>query len=339
MRPESRCTSPGLVISSTDRHHATPGTIALAVVSGSIISLQSRANGQLSHELGNAIETACVSFGSGFLFLILMALASRPMRDAVRRIPATARARRLPRWHTIGGMLGAIFVIVQAYSVPLVGVALFSVATIGGQTAASMIVDRIGLRAGITHHITAQRAITGLITVIAVGVSVSDRITMPSSSLLAPVLGLLVGGGVSVQRALNAHVNDYAQHSFATTWWNFMMGCILLFTALFITALGGQEIVALPRHNWWMYTGGAVGVVYIAIANVVAQRISVLLLTALSVGGQLASSLLLDLLAPTPGIELGPHIYAGVALSLLGILVGVARRPVRATVGPDDEEL
>lgn len=308
------------------------------MVSGGIISLQSRANGQLSHELGNPIETACVSFGSGFLILIAMALFSKPMRDSLRRIPASVRAGGLPRWHTFGGMLGAIFVIVQAYSVPLVGVALFSVATIGGQTAASMVVDRLGLRAGITHRVTLQRAITGLITVLAVVVSVSDRIAVPSSSLLAPLLGLLVGGGVSVQRALNAHVNDYAQHSFATTWWNFMMGCTLLFAALFVTALGGKDVVALPLHNWWMYAGGAVGVVYIAIANVVAQRISVLLLTALSVGGQLASSLLLDLLAPTPGIQLGPHIYAGVALSLLGILVGVARRPVGATVGADDEE-
>ena len=309
------------------------------MVSGSIISLQSRANGQLSHELGNPIQTACVSFGSGFLILIIMSLLSSPMRSALRRIPEAARQRQLPRWHIFGGMLGAIFVIVQAYSVPLVGVALFSVATIGGQTAVSMLVDRLGLRAGITHRITVQRLLTGAITVLAVVVSVSDRLSMPTSSLLAPLLGLLVGGGVSVQRALNAHVNDYAQHSFATTWWNFFMGCILLFAALGLTAMGGKQVVALPQHNWWMYTGGAVGVVYIAIANVVAQRISVLLLTALSVGGQLASSLLLDLLAPTPGIELGPHIYSGVALSLLGILVGVARRPNRASVGVDDEEI
>lgn len=335
----SRCISPGRVISSTDHHRATAGTIAFAVFSGAIISLQSRANGQLSHELGNPIQTACVSFGSGFLILIIMSLLSQPMRDALRRIPASVRERRLPRWHTVGGMLGAVFVVVQAYSVPLVGVALFSVATIGGQTVSSMIVDRLGLRAGITHHITVRRAITGLITVLAVVVSVSDRIAMPTSSLLAPALGLLIGGGVSVQRALNAHVNDYAQHSFATTWWNFLMGCSLLFFTLLVTVIAGRRLEPLPAHNWWMYTGGAVGVVYIAIANVVAQRISVLLLTALSVGGQLASSLILDLVAPTPGIELGPHIYAGVALSLLGILVGVARRPNRATVGANDEEL
>ena len=335
----SRCTSLGRDISSTDRHQATVGTVALAIVSGSIISFQSRANGQLSHELGNPIQTACVSFGSGFLILMIMSLISQPMRDAIRRIPAAVVQRRLPRWHTVGGMLGAVFVIVQAYSVPLVGVALFAVATIGGQTAGSMIVDRLGLRAGIMHHVTVRRALMALITVMAVVVSVSDRISVPSSSLVAPVLGLLIGGAVSVQRALNAHVNDYAQHSFATTWWNFLMGCMLLFAALGVTALSGTEVVALPLHTWWMYTGGAIGVVYSAIANVVAQRISVLLLTALSVGGQLASSLLLDLLAPTPGIELGPHIYAGVALSLLGIWVGVARRPNRASVGAYDEEL
>lgn len=338
MPPASRCTSPGLAISSTDHHHATSGTISLTLVAGALTSLQSRATGQLSHELGNPIEAACVSFGSGLLVLSLGLLFSRPMRHGLRRITGSVRGGRLPGWHTLGGMIGAIFVIVQAYSVPLVGVALFSVATIGGQTAGSMVVDRIGLRGGITHNITLQRAITGIITVLAAVVSVSDRLLMPSSSLLAPLLGLVVGCGISVQRALNAHVNDYAQHSFATTWWNFFMGCLLLFAVLAMSAIAGMEVVALPLHNWWMYSGGTVGVVYIAIANVVAQRISVLLLTALSVGGQLASSLLLDLLAPTPGVELGPHIYTGVALSLLGILVGVARRPSRATVRTHNEE-
>lgn len=309
------------------------------MVSGSIISLQSRANGQLASELGNPIEAACVSFGSGFVILLVMSLLSSELRAGLRRIPSAVRDGGLPRWHTIGGMLGAMFVIVQAYSVPLMGVALFSVATIGGQTVSSMIVDRLGLRAGIMHRITIRRGLTGLITVSAVVVSVSDRIAMPTTSLMAPLLGLIVGAGVSVQRALNAHVNDYARHSFATTWWNFLMGCALLFLALVITAVGGRAFVALPLHNWWMYTGGAIGVVYIAMANIVAQRISVLLLTALSVGGQLGSSLLIDLLVPSSGITIGPHIYTGVALSLLGILVGVARRPSRASVGANNEEI
>ena len=307
-------------------------------MSGVFISFQSRANGELSRELGNSLEAACISFGSGFVILVLMSLWSSQMRDGLRRIPAAVRGGGLPRWHTIGGMLGGTFVIVQAYSVPLVGVAIFSVATIGGQTAMSLVVDRIGLRAGITHHITFRRMLTAAITVLAVFVSVSDQLSVPTGSLLAPVLGLLSGAGIAVQRALNAHVNDYARHSFATTWWNFFMGCLLLGVAAIVQNLRGNVFVMPPAHTWWMYTGGAIGVLYIAMANVLAQRISVLLLTALSVGGQLSSSLLLDVLAPASGIGLGPHISAGVALSLLGILAGVARRPRRASVGADVEE-
>lgn len=310
----------------------------LAVVSGGIISLQSRANGQLSSQLGNSLETACISFGSGLLILTALLLSSSDMRAGLRRIPSAVRRGALPRWHVLGGMFGAMFVIVQAYSVPLVGVAVFSVATIGGQTAASMIVDRLGLRAGITHALTFRRASTAVITVLAVVVTVSDRMHMPTSSLLVPLLGLAIGAGVSVQRALNAHVNDYAQHSFATTWWNFFAGCMLLFAVSLLSLLAGEKFSVPPAHTWWMYTGGAVGVVYIAMANVIAQRISVLLLTALSVGGQLCSSLLLDLLAPAPGISVGASVYAGVALSLLGILVGVAGRPARASVSTGNKE-
>lgn len=267
----------------------------------------------------------------------MLAVSTR-MQAGLRDIRTAVRQRDIPPWHTMGGMLGSTFVIIQSYAVPMIGVAIFSVATIGGQTVMSMVVDRMGLRAGIKHHITMRRAITGFITVSAVLVTVSDRVSIPASSLAAPALGLLSGAGIAVQRALNAHVNDYAKVSFATTWWNFMTGCVMLTVMAVVMIPAGSTFSAPPMQSLWMYLGGASGVVYIAIANVVAQRMGVLLLTALSVGGQLSASLLFDEFFPSSGIAVGPNVYTGVALSLLGILVGVARRPTRASVGADDEE-
>jgi uncharacterized membrane protein YdcZ (DUF606 family) len=37
----------------------------LAALSGLLIAMQARANGELSHRMGNPIEAALVSFGSG----------------------------------------------------------------------------------------------------------------------------------------------------------------------------------------------------------------------------------------------------------------------------------
>lgn len=299
------------------------GTVAVAALSGAMIALQSRVNGELSHLLGSSSETAFVSFGSGFVVLMVMALISPRMRAGLRAIAAAVTDRRLPRWQTLAGTMGAFFVIVQAFAVPTMGVAIFSVATIAGQSAMSLVVDRLGLRSGVHHRITPRRVLTAVITVGAVAVSVADRIE--GSAGWIAVLTFGAGGIVAVQRALNAHITDYSEHSYATTWLNFLTGVAFL---LVVNVVAWQPLSPLPHApgQWWLYTGGVIGVAYIAVASVLVQRIGVLMFTATSVGGQLLGSLAIDLAYPTPGVVLGANVYAGILLSMLGVAVGTFRR-------------
>ena len=287
------------------------------------MALQSRANGELAHVLGNSKEASLISFGSGFLLLMVMAAVSARLREGLRRILAAARDGRLPRWQTLAGMSGAIYVLVQAYTVPIMGVAIFSVATIAGQSTSSIAVDRMGLRSGVRHHITARRIITAVVTVVAVAVSVADRVdgAVGWLALVAFASGLLV----SVQRALNAHITDYSQQSYATTWLNFASGVVLL---LVVNLAVQQPLGHLPTGPaaWWMYTGGTIGVVFIAISAVAVQKLGVLMFTVLSVGGQLIGALIIDILYPTHGVHLSANMYAGIALSLIGVLIGIRPR-------------
>lgn len=303
--------------------HVPLGTIAVAAFSGALIALQSRANGELSHLLGNSRQTALVSFGSGFVVLIVMALLSRRLRDGLRAIRRAVVEARLPRWQTLAGAMGAFFVIVQAFTVPTMGVAIFSVATIAGQSAMSLVVDRLGLRSGVQHRITPRRLLTAAITIAAVAVSVADRVE--GSAGWITLLAFAAGGIVAVQRALNAHITDYSEHSYATTWLNFCTGVGFLILANLVAR---QPLSPLPHQpgQWWLYTGGTIGVVYIAIASVLVQRIGVLMFTATSVGGQLLGSLVIDLAYPTPGVALGTNVYLGILLSMLGVAVGTLRR-------------
>lgn len=307
----------------THSHHVPLGTIAVAAFSGVLIALQSRANGELSHLLGNSRETALVSFGTGFVVLIVMSLLSRRLRIGLRAIRSAVRDRRLPRWQTLAGTMGAFFVIVQAFTVPTMGVAIFSVATIAGQSAMSLVVDRLGLRSGVSHAISPRRVLTAAVTVGAVAVSVADRVD--GSAGWITLLAFAAGGIVAVQRALNAHITDYSEHSYATTWLNFATGVAFLAVA---NLVAWQPLAPLPHElgDWWMYTGGTIGVVYIAIASVLVQRIGVLMFTATSVGGQLLGSLAIDLAYPTHGVVLGANVYAGIALSIVGVAMGSMRR-------------
>ena len=303
-------------------HHVPLGTVAVSTASGALIALQSRANGGLSHALGNPFETAVISFGSGLLLLVIAALSSQRVRAGLRRIRAAVRAGALPRWQLLAGTGGATFVMVQAYVVPRVGVAILSVASIAGQSIASLVVDRVGLRAGVRHALSGRRIIAAVIACLAVFMSVTDRLSGGFGALAALVVA--AGSIVAVQRALNAHITDHSANSYATTLVNFATGTSLLVVVNLVTV---RDFVrpSLASTEWWMYTGGAIGVLYIALFAVVVQRIGVLMSTVTSVGGQLLGSLLLDLRYPTHGVQLGANVYLGVVVSFVGILVGVMR--------------
>ena len=297
----------------------------LAALSGLLIALQARANGELSHRMGNSIEAALVSFGSGLLIISLISLFTPAIRNGMKNLKGAVNRKEIPVWTLFAGMLGGSFVAVQTQIVPIIGVAIYSVASIAGQTAASLIVDRIGLTGGGKKQITGRRVAAAAITVLAVLVSVLDRIEAQSLSLFAVVFGCFAGAIVGVQRALNGQINESTHQSFATSWLNFIMGTAFLFIFLtFSILINRTEIVDLPSGPWWMYMGGTIGVIYIAFTSTIVQHLGVLTFTLISVGGQLVGSLLIDLYSPTQGVQISTYLVTGIVMTYFGVIVGGA---------------
>jgi S-adenosylmethionine hydrolase len=87
-------------------------------------------------------------------------------------------------WTLIAGALGASFVAMQTYVVPIAGVELFTVASLAGQTAISLLVDRLRLTGGAKNAKTKRRVMAAVITVVAVLVSSWDRFAMSNFSPL-----------------------------------------------------------------------------------------------------------------------------------------------------------
>jgi transporter family-2 protein len=295
----------------------------LAALTAVMISFQARANGELSHRLGNGIEAALVSFGSGLIIIAVVALFSSSIKEGLRNIRESVKRKELPAWTLFAGMLGGSFVAVQTHIVPLIGVAIYSVASIAGQTAASLVVDRIGLTGGGKKHITPRRIAAAAFTVFAVFVSVFDRLDAHDVSIFAVLLGCLAGALVGVQRSLNGKINEHSHQSYATSFLNFTMGTTFL--VIFLSAaliFGSSKVVPLPAGPWWMYTGGVLGVIYIAMASMIVQHLGVLTFTLFSVGGQLVGSLLIDIFSPTDGVQISIYLVVGIAMTYLGVIVG-----------------
>ena len=295
----------------------------LAAVSGVLIAMQARANGELSHRMGNPIEAALVSFGSGLLLIAAISAFNPSIRRGMSNLRIAVSKKDIPVWTLFAGMLGGSFVAVQTQIVPVIGVAIYSVASIAGQTAASLIVDRIGLTGGGKKEISVKRVTAAGVTVLAVLVSVLDRIDAQDLSLWAVLFGCGAGAIVGVQRALNGQINESTNQSFATSFLNFIMGTTFLAIFLLIGMLVNRaDVVALPAGPWWMYMGGTIGVIYIAFTSTIVQHLGVLTFTLISVGGQLVGSLLIDLYSPTEGVQVSAYLLTGIVMTYLGVVVG-----------------
>jgi len=292
----------------------------LSGLSGLLIAAQSRINGALSQEMSDSLEAAVVSFSTGLIFVTTISLVRRENRAAFLEIFKAVKAKQMKPWTLIAGALGASFVAMQTYVVPIAGVALFTVASLAGQTAISLLVDRLGLTGGAKSAITKRRVLAAVITVVAVLVSSWDRFAMSNFSLLAIGLAVFAGTWVGLQRALNGQINSFAKKAFATSQLNFITGTTFLLLLLLLRSLfTDHSIMNFKTAPWWMFLGGSIGVIYIALSAHIVQHLGVLEFTLYSVGGMLIGSLLIDLIFPTKGTLISPYLIAGITLTYLGV--------------------
>jgi len=295
----------------------------LAALSGVMIAMQTRANGELSLRLDNGLQAAFVSFSTGWVLIALIALFNPGIKSGIKNLGKAVRTKEIAPVILFAGVLGGTFTATQTQIVPFLGVALYSVASIAGQSATSLIVDRIGLTGGGKKPISPRRIAAAVVTVIAVLVSVLDRIEAKNLSIITVGFAVFAGAVVGVQRALNGLINEHSHQSFTTSLLNFTTGTGALGIVLLIAiAIGKVELSPLPAGPWWIYSGGTIGVIYIAFTARIVQHLGVLTFTLFSTGGTLFGALVIDLYSPTKGVSVSAYLVSGIVMTFLGVLVG-----------------
>lgn len=308
-------------------HVARRGAVvagATAFVVGALTALQSRINGELADVTDSGLQAALVSFGSGWILLTVIMLASPSVRRGLGQVRHALRDGHLRWWQALGGLLGGFFVAVQSATVPILGVAVFTVAVVAGQVSNSIVVDRLGLGPAGRQWVTPARVVSAILALAAVIVAVSDRLGGGASgSALAVGFALIAGLAIAVQQAINGRVGAAARNAWTAAWVNFTLGTAMLGAALGIAwGLTDFDPGDLPRGPVWLYLGGAIGVLFIAAAAWVVQRLGVLLFALLTITGQLSGALVLDLVAPAAGVTFHLTLVAGVLLAVVAVAVG-----------------
>jgi transporter family-2 protein len=302
--------------------------IVFAIVCGAGVAVQSRINGELGRRLDDGFAAALISFGSG-LVILSVALAVSPVgRRRLTRVRDALRTGELPWWYVCGGAAGAFLVLSQGLTAAVLGVALFTVAIVAGQTVSGLVLDRVGLGPGGRRALTPARVTGAAIALVAVVWAVSAQLggSVPAWMLVLP---LIAGLGIGWQQAVNGQVRVTARSALTATFINFVVGTAVLLVLMLVHS----ALVGWPRPlppDPWLYLGGAIGCVFIAGAALLVRITGVLVLGLATVAGQLIAALFLDALAP------GAHPIAwstvgGTILALVAVAVASVRWGRRPT--------
>lgn len=310
---------------SASRPLVTAMAVVAAVLIGAVIAVQPRVNGELAVVLDDGFLAAFISFAVGTLALGAALVVWAPGRRGFGRVREALADRRMTPWFLAGGLAGAFLVLTQGLTAAVLGVALFTVALVGGQSIGSLLIDRVGVGTMAPKPFTVQRVVGAALAIGAVAWAVSDRLhgDVPWWMLALP---LLAGIGTGWQQAVNGQVREHSGSVLTASFVSFLGGTAVLAVAaaVHIAIVGAPE--PLPA-NPWLYTGGLLGVVFIAGSAALVRTTGVLLFGLATIAGQLSSAVLIDLLAPVSDAGVAIPTIGGAALAVVAVCIAALPTP------------
>jgi bacterial/archaeal transporter family-2 protein len=134
-----------------------------------------------------------------------------------------------------------------------------------------------------------------------------------------------VAGGIAlaIQSGVNSTLRNYLPHPVYAVAISFAIGTVVALVYAGAARAGTPDWAALRAAPWWVWTGGALGVVYVMGTVVVAPRLGAAALMGLLMGGLLVTSLVLDHfgLVGLPVKEVNTLRLVGAALLVVGAVL------------------
>jgi transporter family-2 protein len=318
--------------------HAKPRSnkflhIFITFIASIVITGQSTLNSKLNTYIENPLLTAVINFVTGIIVIILVMIVKPKLWRAFRTIPSLLKQKQLRWWHLLGGLSGAFFVATQSSLVAVLGVAIFTVAVVAGQTSGALITDKFGIGPAGKQPITLIRIAAAILGIVGVVVSVSGDKANGTIAIGSVLLCLTAGFLVSTQPALNGQIALRTGHPIPATMVNFIVGLIAISIAFFGTEYfnpQGFNIPPMPWVNPLIWLGGPAGVFFVLTAAFMARTLGVFLFTLTSVVGQLSGAIILDLLLPTAETNITFQLIVGIVITGLAVvLAGVQPKSKR----------
>lgn len=301
--------------------------LLMVIAGGAGIGLQTPTNVSMGKLVG-PLESGWLNFviGSALAFVVVLLFGSGDLRGIVDA----------PLWQCIGGVYGAVCVVVGIYAAPVLGVALFATLLTVGQLGSGIIIDYFGL-AGVAVSELSEGRIAGFTVVfcgialfyigrrssrssIGADVKADESKTPKGKTVLASLCTFLSGAAAAFQGPTNAGL---ALHTgtLEAAFVSFFGGFILL-TLIVVPAMRGR--LKAPRGaKPWQLLGGIYGV-FLVVCNMLGTvHLGVGVAMACVMLGQFAMGLAIDSwgLLHSPRIPLNKWRVFAVVLVALGLAV------------------
>lgn len=301
-----------------------PAVLVSALV-GALIAAQGRFNGDLAVAGAGTLTAGWLSYlGTLVTIAVVVLVRGRAARTAV-----VLRDRGRWWWYAIG-LCGIPIVLVSAYGIPIVGLAVASVASVAGQTVAGLALDARGVglpgRLPMTGRRTlaAATAIAGLALAMVAGSG--DAGVGGGRSALIGVLFFVAGATLAGQNAGNGAVAQASGDPTIAGLASATGGTVAISLLVGVAAMtGGLAGVALPDApgDWYLYLGGPLGAGIVVAAAWAVRHLGTFALTLTVVGGQLVTAMVVDV---SRGLGTPWTTVASVLAIVAATALGVSRR-------------
>ena len=318
-------------VSAARRRRPWGSAVGLAALgaagSGAVIALQGRVNGEFATAGGGVLLSGWVSYVGTLVVTAALILGRRRWRVTTELI----RSRGRWWWFAIG-LCGIPIVLAMAAGIPLVGVAIASVAAVAGQTVAGLGLDARGVGVPAPIRLTPRRLLAGVAAVAGLAVAVigSTGDDVSAGTAIAIGLALFVAGAVLCgQQAGNGRVVAATGDPVLAGLTSVLGGTAGISLILIVAwAAGGLDGARFPT-TWWLYLGGPLGALITIVAAWAVRHLGTFVLTLTVVSGQMVAAMLLDL----AGVGLvWQTVVATLAVAGSALLV-VQRRPTAPDAG------
>jgi transporter family-2 protein len=133
--------------------------VLVVLTAGAAMGIQPPTNGLLGRVAGSGLLASVISFGVGFLALVVVAVVLRPK-------PPPGWLSATPWYLWLGGLYGALVVFAGAWATPRLGAGTVLVLMVAAQLAVGVVLDHFGVLGLKVHPISSLRA-AGVLLVVA----------------------------------------------------------------------------------------------------------------------------------------------------------------------------